>query len=91
MYLLIKSEMVNVRVEMNMPRGLANANVYLVPMIITTLESMGEDEDHDISLLRTACNDLNLVIAGDSYMTSSLSYEEFVAHKRDKKLNKLGI
>lgn len=96
MYLLIKAEMVNVRVDMNirngLPRGLADVpNSFLVPMVIATLESMGEDEDHDISILRTACKDLNDVIAGDSYMKEAISYEDFVAHKRDKKLNNLGI
>lgn len=52
---------------------------------------MGEDEDHDLSILRIACNDLNDVIAGDSYMKEAISYEDFVAHKRDKKLDNLGI
>lgn len=96
MYLLIKAEMVNTRVVMNMnsglPRGLVDVpNSFLVPMIISTLESMGEDEDHDLSILRIACNDLNDVIAGDSFMKEAISYEDFVAHKRDKKLDNLGI
>lgn len=92
MYLLIKAEMVNVRVGMNMcsgmPRGLCdNANVFLVPIIIKTLE----DDNYDLSILNTAYNDLNIVISGDSYMKNAISYEEFVASKRDSKLSELGI